>query len=209
MTAPPRARTAPPQAAAPASAGSLDPVLLRFPTASSVPAGTPDAALGRRATPCRLHVSCGDCRRTTIPPAQEAPPMVCVRLPGDRARKPALAQARRRHRRRGRRWRSAGAMTAAGCFSWTDDGPFEVDVADCHQEVEHEHKDRHEAGASRRNTARGESADTAPRLARHLGTTPQLRPDVRSTREHPRAEIAKRVMPRLSAATGVAADARP
>ena len=112
--------------------------------------------------------------------------------------------------------------------------------------VRHERKERHEAGASRRNPARrtrraqavghalskalgvpvnrvtmilngqrGVSADTALRLARYFGTTPQLWLNLQKTWELRRAEIAagreiaKCVTPRRSAASGAAADARP
>ena len=56
------------------------------------------------------------------------------------------------------------------------------------------------------NGQRGVSADTALRLARYFGTTPQLRMNLRKTRELRRAEIAggreidETVTPRQSAA---------
>ena len=65
------------------------------------------------------------------------------------------------------------------------------------------------------NGQRGVSADTALRLARYFGTTPQLWMNLQKTWELRRAEIAagreiaKCVTPRRSAATGGAADARP
>ena len=64
------------------------------------------------------------------------------------------------------------------------------------------------------NGQRGVSADTALRLARYFGTTPQLWMNLQNTWELRRAEIAagreiaKCVTPRGSAATGTAADAR-
>ncbi len=65
------------------------------------------------------------------------------------------------------------------------------------------------------NGQRGVSADTALRLARYFGTTPQLWLNLQKTWELRRAEIAagreiaKRVTPRQSTATGAATDARP
>ena len=65
------------------------------------------------------------------------------------------------------------------------------------------------------NGQRGVSADTALRLARYFGTTPQLWLNLQKTWELRRAEIAagreiaKRVTPRRSAATGAVTDARP
>ena len=64
------------------------------------------------------------------------------------------------------------------------------------------------------NGQRGVSADTALRLARYFGTTPQFWLNLQKTWELRRAEvavgrdIAKRVTPRESAARGSAADAR-
>ena len=64
------------------------------------------------------------------------------------------------------------------------------------------------------NGQRGVSADTALRLARYFGTTPQLWLNLQKTWELRQAEIAagheiaKCVTPRKSAATGMAADAR-
>lgn len=65
------------------------------------------------------------------------------------------------------------------------------------------------------NGQRGVSADTALRLARYFGTTPQLWLNLQKTWELRRAEItagreiAKCVTPRRSATTSEAADARP
>ncbi len=65
------------------------------------------------------------------------------------------------------------------------------------------------------NGQRGVSADTALRLARYFGTTPQLWLNLQKTWELRQAEIAagreiaKRVTPRQSAATGAMTDARP
>ena len=65
------------------------------------------------------------------------------------------------------------------------------------------------------NGQRGVSADTALRLARYFGTTPQLWLNLQKTWELRRAEIAagreiaKRVTPRRLVATGAATDARP
>ena len=65
------------------------------------------------------------------------------------------------------------------------------------------------------NGQRGVSADTALRLARYFGTTPQLWLNLQKTWELRRAEIAagreiaKCVTPRPAAATGAAVDARP
>ena len=65
------------------------------------------------------------------------------------------------------------------------------------------------------NGQRGVSADTALRLARYFGTTPQLWLNLQKTWELRRAEIAagreiaKRVTPRRSVAAGAATDARP
>ena len=65
------------------------------------------------------------------------------------------------------------------------------------------------------NGQRGVSADTALRLARYFGTTPQLWLNLQKTWELRRAEIAagreiaKRVTPRQSAAIGAVTDARP
>ena len=65
------------------------------------------------------------------------------------------------------------------------------------------------------NRQRGVSADTALRLARYFGTTPQLWLNLQKTWELRRAEIAagreiaKCVTRRPSAATGAATDARP
>ena len=64
------------------------------------------------------------------------------------------------------------------------------------------------------NGQRGVSADTALRLGRYFGTTPQLWLNLQKTWELRQAEIAagreisKRVTPRQSSATGVVADAR-
>ncbi len=64
------------------------------------------------------------------------------------------------------------------------------------------------------NGQRGVSADTALRLARYFGTTPQLWLNLQKTWELRQAEmaagheIAKCVMPRQLAVTGAAADAR-
>ena len=64
------------------------------------------------------------------------------------------------------------------------------------------------------NGQRGVSADTALRLARYFGTTPQLWLNLQKTWELRQAEvaaghkIAKCVTPRQSAATGARADAR-
>ncbi len=64
------------------------------------------------------------------------------------------------------------------------------------------------------NGQRGVSADTALRLARYFGSTPQLWMNLQKTWELRQAEIAagleisKCVTPRQSAATGAAADAR-
>ena len=64
------------------------------------------------------------------------------------------------------------------------------------------------------NGQRGVSADTALRLARYFGTTPQLWLNLQKTWELRRAEIAAgreiaaRVTPRPSANGGAAADAR-
>ncbi len=64
------------------------------------------------------------------------------------------------------------------------------------------------------NGQRGVSADTALRLARYFGTTPQLWLNLQKTWELRQAEIAagheiaKCVTPRQSAATGGVADAR-
>ena len=64
------------------------------------------------------------------------------------------------------------------------------------------------------NGQRGVSADTALRLARYFGTTPQLWLNLQKTWELRQAEIAagheiaKCVMPRQSQATGAVADAR-
>ncbi len=64
------------------------------------------------------------------------------------------------------------------------------------------------------NGQRGVSADTALRLARYFGTTPQLWMNLQKTWELRRAEIAvgheivKCVTPRQAATTGAAADAR-
>ena len=64
------------------------------------------------------------------------------------------------------------------------------------------------------NGQRGVSADTALRLARYFGTTPQLWLNLQKTWELRQAkiaaghEIAKCVTPRQAAATGTAADAR-
>ena len=63
------------------------------------------------------------------------------------------------------------------------------------------------------NGQRGVSADTALRLARYFGTTPQLWLNLQKTWELRRMEvaagreIAKRVTPRRSATTGASADA--
>ena len=63
------------------------------------------------------------------------------------------------------------------------------------------------------NGQRGVSANTALRLARYFGTTPQLWLNLQKTWELRQAEIAagheiaKRVTPRQSAATGAVADA--
>ena len=65
------------------------------------------------------------------------------------------------------------------------------------------------------NGQRGVSANTALRLARYFGTTPQLWLNLQKTWELRRAEdaagheIAKCVVPRKSTATGLAADAHP
>ena len=65
------------------------------------------------------------------------------------------------------------------------------------------------------NGQRGVSADTALRLARYFGTTPQLWLNLQKTWELRQAEIvsgreiAKCVTPRQPAATGAADDARP
>ena len=65
------------------------------------------------------------------------------------------------------------------------------------------------------NGQRGVSADTALRLARYFGTTPQLWLNLQKTWELRRAEIAagreiaKRVTPRQSTAAGAVTDARP
>ncbi len=64
------------------------------------------------------------------------------------------------------------------------------------------------------NGQRGVSADTALRLARYFGTTPQLWLNLQKTWELRQAEIAagheivKRVTPRQSATTGAMTDAR-
>ncbi len=64
------------------------------------------------------------------------------------------------------------------------------------------------------NGQRGVSADTALRLARYFGTTPELWLNLQKTWELRRAEIAAgreiaaRVTPRQSAAGGAVADAR-
>ncbi len=64
------------------------------------------------------------------------------------------------------------------------------------------------------NGQRGVSADTALRLARYFGTTPQLWLNLQKTWELRRAEIAvggeivKRVTPRQPTARGALADAR-
>ena len=64
------------------------------------------------------------------------------------------------------------------------------------------------------NGQRGVSADTALRLGRYFGTTPQLWLNLQKTWELRQAEIAagheiaKCVTPRQSAATGAVADAR-
>ena len=64
------------------------------------------------------------------------------------------------------------------------------------------------------NGQRGVIADTALRLGRYFGTTPQLWLNLQKTWELRRAEIAagreisKRVTPRQASATGVVADAR-
>ena len=64
------------------------------------------------------------------------------------------------------------------------------------------------------NGQRGVSADTALRLARYFGTTPQLWLNLQKTWELRKAEteagmeISKCVKPRKPAATGVVADAR-
>ncbi len=64
------------------------------------------------------------------------------------------------------------------------------------------------------NGQRGVSADTALRLARYFGLTPQLWMNLQKTWELRQAEIAtgreiaKCVAPRQAAATGAAADAR-
>ncbi len=63
------------------------------------------------------------------------------------------------------------------------------------------------------NGQRGLSADTALRLARYFGTTPELWMNLQKTWELRQAEIAagneiaKCVMPRRTAATGATADA--
>ncbi len=65
------------------------------------------------------------------------------------------------------------------------------------------------------NGQRGVSADTALRLARYFGTTPQLWMNLQKTWELRQAEIAagreiaKCVMPRQVATTSAAADTRP
>ncbi len=65
------------------------------------------------------------------------------------------------------------------------------------------------------NGQRGVSADTALRLARYFGTTPQLWLNLQKTWELRRAEIAagheiaKRVTPRRATAAGAVTDARP
>ncbi|MCY4460013.1 MAG: HigA family addiction module antitoxin [Albidovulum sp.] len=65
------------------------------------------------------------------------------------------------------------------------------------------------------NGQRGVSADTALRLARYFGTTPQLWLNLQKTWELRQVEIVadhettKRVMPRQSAATETVADGRP